>query len=136
MPDKKIYDKPSKVTAEDGVVTLEGPDAVDVCMTPEAADETRIRPRDDERDGGDDHVHEREPARAELAQKERVARGLQHGVARDDEREEEEREARRARLPLADIDQGTRDTAHAGGRPYTNGAGDAAPRARASPHAR
>ena len=43
MADKKVYDKPSKVTAEDGVVTVEGPDAVDVQMTPEAADETSRR---------------------------------------------------------------------------------------------
>jgi hypothetical protein len=43
MTDKKIYDKPSKVTAEDGVVTVQGPDAVDVSMTPEAADETSRR---------------------------------------------------------------------------------------------
>ena len=43
MTDDKIHDKPSKVTAEDGVVTVEGPDAVDVRMTPEAADETSRR---------------------------------------------------------------------------------------------
>ena len=43
MSNKKIYDKPSKVTAEDGVVTVEGPDAVDVRMTPDAADETSRR---------------------------------------------------------------------------------------------
>src|SRR5436190_12207506 len=35
MTDDKIHDKPSKVTAEDGVVIVEGPDAVDVRMTPE-----------------------------------------------------------------------------------------------------
>lgn len=43
MADKKIYDKPSKVTADNGVVTVEGPDAVNVSMTPEAADETSRR---------------------------------------------------------------------------------------------
>ena len=43
MADKKVYREPSKVTAEDGVVTVEGPDAVDVRMTPEAADETSAR---------------------------------------------------------------------------------------------
>ena len=43
MANKKIYDEPSKVTAEDGVVTVEGPDSVEVCMTPEAADETSRR---------------------------------------------------------------------------------------------
>ena len=30
MPHNKIYDEPSKVTAEDGVVSVNGPDAVDV----------------------------------------------------------------------------------------------------------
>ena len=43
MADKKIHDKPSKVTVENGVVTVEGPDHVDVCMTPEAASETSHR---------------------------------------------------------------------------------------------
>jgi hypothetical protein len=43
MTDKKIYDKPSNVTAEDGAVIVQGPDAVDVSMTPEAADETSRR---------------------------------------------------------------------------------------------
>jgi hypothetical protein len=42
--DKKIvYDDPSKVDAVDGTVTLDGPDAVDVAMTPEAAQETSDR---------------------------------------------------------------------------------------------
>ena len=43
MPDDKIYKEPSDVTAEDGVVSVKGPDAVDVQMTPEAADETSER---------------------------------------------------------------------------------------------
>jgi hypothetical protein len=43
MSDDKIYEKPSKVTVEDGVVSVKGPDAVDVQMTPEAADETSER---------------------------------------------------------------------------------------------
>ena len=43
MADDKIYDEPSKVTAESGVVTVKGPDAVDVRMTPEAADKTSER---------------------------------------------------------------------------------------------
>ena len=43
MADSKIHHKPSKVTAEDGVVTVEGPDDVNVRMTPEAADETSAR---------------------------------------------------------------------------------------------
>ena len=38
-----IYDKPSDVSAVDGAVALEGPDAVDVAMTPEAAEETADR---------------------------------------------------------------------------------------------
>ena len=42
--DKKIvYDEPSNVDAIDGYVTLEGPDAVDIAMTPEAAEETSDR---------------------------------------------------------------------------------------------
>jgi hypothetical protein len=43
MADDKIHEKPSKVTVEDGVVSVKGPDAVDVKMTPEAADETSER---------------------------------------------------------------------------------------------
>ena len=38
-----IYNKPSDVSAVDGTVALEGPDAVDVAMTPEAAEETADR---------------------------------------------------------------------------------------------
>ena len=38
-----IHDKPSDVSAVDGAVALEGPDAVDVAMTPEAAEETADR---------------------------------------------------------------------------------------------
>ena len=41
--DDKIYDDPSDVTAEDGAVTVKGPDAVDVRLTPEAAEETSNR---------------------------------------------------------------------------------------------
>ena len=40
MTDQKIYDEASNVTAEDGVVKVKGPDAVDVRLTPEAAEET------------------------------------------------------------------------------------------------
>lgn len=43
MNDKTIYDEPSEVDAVDGVVTVEGPDAVDVKLTPEAASETSDR---------------------------------------------------------------------------------------------
>ena len=43
MNDKTIYDEASNVDAEDGVVTVNGPDAVDVRMTPQAAEETSER---------------------------------------------------------------------------------------------
>ena len=43
MEDKKIYEQPSAVTAEDGDVLVEGPDHVDVGLTPEAAEETSNR---------------------------------------------------------------------------------------------
>jgi hypothetical protein len=40
---EEIYDEPTKVEAEDGKVILDGPDGVDVIMTPEAAEETSER---------------------------------------------------------------------------------------------
>lgn len=40
MNDDQIYDEPSKVAAEDGSVSVDGPDAVDVRLTPEAAEKT------------------------------------------------------------------------------------------------
>lgn len=40
---REVYDHPSEVDAIDGCVTLVGPDAVDVVMTPEAAEETSDR---------------------------------------------------------------------------------------------
>lgn len=40
---KDVYAKPSDVTAEEGVVNLDGPDGVDVGLTPEAALETSER---------------------------------------------------------------------------------------------
>jgi hypothetical protein len=40
MTDKTIYERPSKVSADDGAVAMNGPDAVDVQLTPEAAEET------------------------------------------------------------------------------------------------
>lgn len=43
MTNKKIYEQPSKVTAKDGEVLVEGPDGVDVGLTPEAAEETSQR---------------------------------------------------------------------------------------------
>jgi hypothetical protein len=36
----ELYDEAAKVTAEDGEVVLDGPDGVDVKLTPEAAEET------------------------------------------------------------------------------------------------
>ncbi|QIL02318.1 hypothetical protein G7078_05620 [Sphingomonas sinipercae] len=43
MADDKVYDEPTHVDAVEGVVTLIGPDAVDVRMTPDAAEETSER---------------------------------------------------------------------------------------------
>jgi hypothetical protein len=44
MEDKRtVYPDPSKVSAADGAVEVDGPDAVDVTMTPEAAEETSDR---------------------------------------------------------------------------------------------
>jgi len=43
MNKDQIYDDPSVVAAVDGAVELDGPDAVDVAMTPEAAEETSER---------------------------------------------------------------------------------------------
>ena len=39
----EIYDEPSKVAAKDGVVKVDGPDSVDVSLTPDAALETSDR---------------------------------------------------------------------------------------------
>ena len=43
MTDKPIYDDPSEIDAKDGVVSVKGPDAVDVDLTPDAAAETSDR---------------------------------------------------------------------------------------------
>jgi hypothetical protein len=43
MADDKTYDGPSLVKAEDGDVVLDGPDGVDVKMTPDAAVQTSDR---------------------------------------------------------------------------------------------
>ena len=41
--DDKTYDEASAVTADGGAVSVKGPDAVDVRLTPDAADETGDR---------------------------------------------------------------------------------------------
>lgn len=41
--DDKVYDEATRVAAEDGKVTLDGPDGVAVAMTPDAALETSDR---------------------------------------------------------------------------------------------
>lgn len=43
MIDKTIYDEPSKIDADAGTVSVEGPDAVDIQLTPDAAAETSDR---------------------------------------------------------------------------------------------
>ena len=43
MRDRRIYDEASEIDAKDGVVSVKGPDAVDVCLTPDAAEETSER---------------------------------------------------------------------------------------------
>ena len=43
MTRDKIYDEPGKVSAEDGIVHLDGPDAVDVQLTVDAAEEISDR---------------------------------------------------------------------------------------------
>lgn len=40
---KRIYRQPSSVTAQDGDVLVDGPDDVDVVLSPEAAEETSNR---------------------------------------------------------------------------------------------
>lgn len=47
MPDKTVYDEPSSVEARDGSVHADGPDEVDVALTPEAAEETADRLTDE-----------------------------------------------------------------------------------------
>lgn len=43
MNNKTIYEDASDVQAEDGIVSVDGPDAVDVKLTPDAAAETSHR---------------------------------------------------------------------------------------------
>ena len=47
MARDKLNDEATQVTAKDGEVILDGPDAVDVKVTPEAAEETadKLAPR-------------------------------------------------------------------------------------------
>jgi hypothetical protein len=40
---RTVYSDPSNVRASDGDVLLDGPDSVDIAMTPEAAEETSER---------------------------------------------------------------------------------------------
>jgi hypothetical protein len=40
MIQHKLYDEPTEVSAKDGEVILDGPDGVDVKVTPEAAEQT------------------------------------------------------------------------------------------------
>lgn len=43
MTNKQTYNKPSDVVAVDGRVLVDGPDHVDIALTPEAAEETSDR---------------------------------------------------------------------------------------------
>ena len=43
MNDRTVHDEPSEVDAEDGIVFQQGPDDVDVRLTPDAAEETSDR---------------------------------------------------------------------------------------------
>ena len=65
MTDQKIYDEPSKVDAEDGVVSVDGPDGVDVSLTPDAARITSDRLLDEAMKAQGQQIQEekRRPAR-------------------------------------------------------------------------
>ena len=41
--EERIHNLPSEVTAEDGVVFVDGPDGLAISLTPEAAEETSER---------------------------------------------------------------------------------------------
>ena len=43
MTEKELFSKPSDVSSEDGQVLVDGPDGVDVALTPEAAEHTADR---------------------------------------------------------------------------------------------
>jgi hypothetical protein len=40
---KRLFDEPSRVDAADGNVEVDGPDQVDIALTPDAAEETSER---------------------------------------------------------------------------------------------
>jgi hypothetical protein len=68
MTEKIVHEKPSKVSADDGAVAMDGPDAVDVQLTPEAAEETADRLTDE----------------AVMARGQRRLRGLPHKPQKQD----------------------------------------------------
>lgn len=43
MTEKELFDRASEVSSDDGRVLVDGPDGVDVALTPEAAEETGDR---------------------------------------------------------------------------------------------
>lgn len=43
MSGRKVYDQPSEVTVEDGIVLIHGPDDIDICVTAEVAEEISER---------------------------------------------------------------------------------------------
>lgn len=47
MTKEQTYDKPSEVIADNGKVLVDGPDGVDVALTPDAALETAFRLTDE-----------------------------------------------------------------------------------------
>ena len=60
----RVYDEPSRVDAEDGVVAVDGPDGVAVLMTPDAAEETSHRLLDKATEAqGQQRLREAEEAR-------------------------------------------------------------------------
>ena len=63
-----VYDQPSEVSAEGGVVAVDGPDSVAVRLTPEAAEETSHRLLDGAiRAKGQEWMHEARQRRPDPA---------------------------------------------------------------------